>query len=322
MTPRSLLNHFRSFRPIDGFTACVYAVPYLANRYVLRRPVFRRKVFDYELELDAYDPGISKTLAMFGKRELEHRAILTSVLKPGMVCADIGANIGYYAIMEARLVGSTGKVYAVEPAPANLALLERNVARNGVRDIVEVIPGAISNHDGMAEFHLSAMSNVHSFHPTSFRTGERVASMTGTTISVRTFDVPVFLSGRRRVDLVRMDIEGHEVEVFEAIARAVRAGQFRGMILFETHFPKYDDAAHDMRSQFRELVALGYGPRIMASTEHGLPRFMAAGYTPYARVRTDGEIRGLFAGVRSNDAERFLCDTGGVRTILLACGSS
>lgn len=318
MTPRSFLSHFRCFRPVDGFTACAYAVPYFANRYVLRRPVFRRSVFDYELELDAYDPGISKTLAFFGKRELEHRAILTSVLKPGMVCGDIGANIGYYAIMEARLVGLGGKVYAVEPAPANVAFLRRNIARNGVEDIVEVIPGAISNHDGTAAFHLSAMSNVHSFHPTSFRTGERVASMTGATIPVQTYDVPTFLSGRRRVDLVRMDIEGHEVEVFEAIARAVRMGLFRGMILFETHFPKYDTVAHDMRSRFRDLVTLGYRPKIMASTERGLPRFTAAGYAPYARVRTDGEVRGLFADVRTDDAERFLCDTGGVRTILLA----
>lgn len=321
MTPRSLLDHFRCFRPIDGFTACAYAVPYFANRYVFRRPVFRRKVFDYELELDAYDPGISKTLAMFGKRELEHRAILTSVLKSGMTCVDIGANIGYYAIMEARLVGPAGKVYAVEPAPANIAFLLRNISRNGVDDVVEVIPGAISNANGTAAFHLSAMSNVHSFHPTSFRTGERVASMTGATIPVRTYDVPAFLSGRRRVDLVRMDIEGHEVEVFEAIARAVCAGQFRGMILFETHFPKYDDAVHDMRSRFRELIALGYTPSIMASTERGLSRFTAAGYVPYARVRTDGEVRGLFADVRAEDAERFLCDTGGVRTILLTCGS-
>ncbi|MDO8463177.1 MAG: FkbM family methyltransferase [bacterium] len=321
MTPRSLQNHFHAFGVRDGIVGIAHAVPYLATRYVLRRPTLRRRVFDYTLELDARDPGISKTLAVFGKRELEHRAILTSVLKSGMTCWDIGANIGYYAIMEARLVGPQGKVYAVEPAPANVALLRRNIAQNNVGGIVEAISGAVSNCDGTATFHLSALSNVHSFHPVSFRTGERVSSMTGKTIPVRTFDVPTFLCGRRKVDLVRMDIEGHEVEVFEAIARAVRAGQFRGMVLFETHFPKYDDAQHNMRDRFRELVGLGYRPRIMASTERGTPRFLAAGYAPSAHIRTDGEIRTLFTDVRPDDAERFLCDTGGVRTILLACGS-
>lgn len=321
MNFHSLRTHFTAFGPRDGVVAAAHAVPYLATRYLLRRPTICRRVFDYTLELDARDPGISKTLAMFGKRELEHRAILTSVLRPGMTCWDIGANIGYYAVMEARLVGQTGKVYAVEPAPANVDLLRRNVARNGVAGVVDVIPGAVSNRDGTATFHLSTMSNVHSFHPTSFRTGERVASMTGTTIAVQTFDVPTFLRGRRPVDLVRMDIEGHEVEVFGAIARAVRAGQFRGMILFETHFPKYDDAQHSMRDRFRELMGLGYRPAIMASTARGTPRFLAAGYAPVQSIRTDGEMRGLFRDVQSDDAERFLCDTGGVRTVLLACGS-
>lgn len=306
------------FKFSEGFRHTANAFEYLWARHVRQQPTLRRRIFDYELELDLGDPGIAKTLAIFGKRELEHRWILQRVLRPGMVVWDCGANIGYYAIMEARLVGPTGFVYTCEPAPANVVFLRRNVALNGLVDRVAVEECAISNHDGIATFHLSELSNIHTLHPISHRTGETVAHMSGRTVAVRTFDVPTFLGGKRPMDLVRMDIEGHEVEVFEGIARAVRAGLFRGMILFETHFSKYDDATHDMRSRFRELVVLGYRARTMASTERGLTTFASMGYAPYARVRTDGEVRGLFADVRSEDAERLLCDTGGVRTILLS----
>lgn len=310
------------FRISEGPRHTANALGYLWARHVRQQPVLRRRVFDYELELDLADPGIAKTLAIFGQRELEHRWILQRVLRPGMVAWDCGANIGYYAVMEARLVGSTGFVYTCEPAPMNIAFLRRNIALNGLTDRVAIEECAISNCDATATFHLSELSNVHTLHPTSHRTGAAVARMSGRTITVRTFDVPTFLSGKRSVDLVRMDIEGHEVEVFDGIARAVRAGQFRGMILFETHFRAYDDAAHSMRAQLRALAALGYHAAILASSDERQTPLHALGYRPEQTIRTDGVTRGLYRGVRSEDAERVICDLGGVRTVLLACVSS
>ena len=81
--------------------------------------------------LDLQDRGISRTLLLFGERELEHKKMLEEVLEPGMSVLDIGANIGYYALMELNLIGKTGNLIAVEPSPSNVDLLKRNLSLNG-----------------------------------------------------------------------------------------------------------------------------------------------------------------------------------------------
>lgn len=316
MTSHDTLALLRCYGLRDFAVSCVRAADYAIRTRVLHQSAIRRRIFDYTLDLDARDPGIAKELAIFAKRELEHRWILERALHPGMAVWDCGANIGYYAVMEARLVGPDGFVYAVEPSPANAALLRRNIGLNGVSGTVAVEVVAISNRNGEAVFHLSERSNVHTLHAQTYH-GSAPAHLTGATIAVRTVDVQTFLSGKRPVDLVRMDIEGHEVEVFEGIARAVRAGVFRAAILFETHFPKYDDREHDMRSRLRDLFALGYRPTFMASTDERKAPFRGRGYQSSAIVWTDGVERGIYRGVRPDDAVAFICDTGGVRTVLL-----
>lgn len=301
---------------VHGIQSSYHALRYFFARDVLKRPFFCRRVFDYEMCLDTRDPGISKELAIFGQRELEHRHILKEILRPSMVVWDLGANIGYYAIMETKIVGSQGKVYAVEPSPANVELLRKNVALNKCEAIVEITPVGISNRNGEAEFYLSEMSNVNTFHPTT-RAGERAAHLTGQTIKVPIMDVPTFISGKRLVDLVRMDIEGHEVEVFESIICAIEEQGFSARILFETHFPKYDEREHNMREKLEELFAHGYYPKIIASTDERKAKFRDYGYAPQRLVKTDGVVRGMYYNVKLEDAIRFICGLGGVRTVLL-----
>ncbi|MDO8435325.1 MAG: FkbM family methyltransferase [bacterium] len=315
MNTETFVSIFRSYGWWDGVKSAVSALWYYIEKYALRRQYICRNIFSSRMYLDARDPGISKTLAIFRKRELEHRYILSRVIKPGMVIWDLGANIGYYALMEARLVGEQGKVYAIEPSPSNAALLLRNINCNQLGGIVEVTEGAISSTNGVASFYLSEMSNVHTFHPTSFR-GEKKLAVKDV-IEVKTFDVPTFLHGKRFVDLVRMDIEGHEVEVFGSIVNAIDTTGFSAMILFETHFAKYDDQRHNMRQQLQALFARGYVPRYLASTNESTARFHERGHVPECVIRTDNVLRGLYRDLPQDEAIEFICDIGGVRTVLL-----
>jgi hypothetical protein len=114
-----------------------------------------------------------------------------------------------------------------------------------------------------------------------------------------------------------MDIEGHEVEVFESIIRAVRAGIFSARILFETHFPKYDETHHNMRVQLQELFRLSYIPKFLASTDESKANFHQRGYTPELVIKTDGCYRGIYRDISPHEAIEFICDFGGVRTVLL-----
>lgn len=69
------------------------------------------------------------------------------------------------------------------------------------------------------------------------------------------------LQNKRHIDLVRLDIEEHAVDVFESIKKLAENKDFAAGILFETHFPKNDDTHHNMRKQLERLCELGYFPK-------------------------------------------------------------
>src|SRR5690606_15185214 len=66
------------------------------------------------------------------------------LLQPGMTFVDVGANIGYFALLAASLVGAQGKVIAFEPNLENCELLRRSIAANGFDDFVHVHPYAVA----------------------------------------------------------------------------------------------------------------------------------------------------------------------------------
>ena len=89
--------------------------------------------------------------------------MLQAILKPGMNVLDIGANIGYYAIMESILVGTSGNVVAIEPMLPNIKMLRKNIELNNVKNI-EVVHGAVSSQTGTGQMFVSSHSNLHTFH--------------------------------------------------------------------------------------------------------------------------------------------------------------
>lgn len=282
---------------------------------VLRRATggrfFEKKIYDYRMLLDLEDRGISRTLLLFGERELEHKRMLELVLKPGMNVLDIGANIGYYALMELGLIGSTGKLVAVEPSPSNVELLRRNLALNGYTG-VEVHQAAISDEPGIKAFFLSEMSNLNTFHDN----GTGLLHLSGKTVDVRTATVPEIMSGRA-LDLIRMDVEGHEVEVINGLLPAIERGEMCPMIIFETHLSRYGND-HDIEAPLHRLFALGYKVKLVgSSSERGTQQIEARGYRKGQSIRSDGVVRAIFEDIREQDAIDMICREGGIRTVLL-----
>lgn len=279
-----------------------------------------KKVNEYKMILDLNDKGITKELMFLGTREKEHHMILKETLKPGMVVLDIGANVGYYAVMMGRMVGATGKIYAVEPEVMNYCMLNLNVSLNGLEDVVDTFNLGISNESGVGEFYRSKKSNWHTFYPT-VHTGVETESL----VDVSPVEVPVssigdFARGRRNIDLIRMDVEGFEVEIIESLLSLLDDETFRPKILFEVHMPRYDDKEHNMRQCLRDVFDKGYYVKDMASNIHdkgGAESFKKRGYEPNDIIKTDFLKRGLYDKVSNEDALELICDTDHVRTVLL-----
>jgi FkbM family methyltransferase len=304
-----------------GLFVLVKAVSWLliANfkKYIMNSRFIKKSIYSYQMLLDLNDPGISRTLLLFGEREIDHKLMLERVLKPGMVVFDIGANIGYYPLMELGLIGETGKLLAIEPSPSNIELLKKNLALNGYND-TEVISGAVSDSNGTSTFYLSEFSNLNTFHPTG--TGEKFVS--GETISVETYTVPVLAEKHGKPDLIRMDVEGHEVEVIKGMLKAIESGIIKPMIIFETHLTRYNEE-HDIKAIINSLFKAGYEAKIVSSSwQKGTDRIQKLGYKGSEPFKTDGVERVLFENINQQDLVDLVSNTGGVRTVLLSSTAS
>ena len=231
---------------------------FLTSRIIPGKQFAEYSIWDgeYKMLLNVHDNGISRTLALNGKREMQLRAILEEEVKPGMCVFDLGANIGYYAVWEALRVGPEGRVYCIEPSPANFALLQMNVELNGMKDRMEMYNLGAADRIGEADFHLAEYSNLHTFMAEQYKFGDKSKKLLkGQTIKVPITTVSEFAKGKRKIDLIRMDVEGFEVEVIDGMEEAFRDNpDFSPAICFETHFPKYDDTHHSMRKRLRGQI--------------------------------------------------------------------
>ena len=92
---------------------------------------------------------------MDGVNEKYETELFKKMVQDGMVVVDIGANIGYYTLIAAKLVGNKGIVYAFEPEPSNYELLCQNIAINGYTNVVP-IEKAVSKTSGKTKLYVNA----------------------------------------------------------------------------------------------------------------------------------------------------------------------
>ncbi len=306
----SAIETARDRGALKAFFAMLYHILGVIARFFGMRFI-KKRVYDFKMFLDLQDRGISRTLLLFGERELEHKAMLEKVLKPGMTVLDVGANIGYYALIELRLIGPSGTLIAVEPSPSNVLLLKRNLAVNG-HTSTEVHQAAISDHSGRKQFFLSEMSNLNTFHDT----GGASLHLSGRTVDVVTLTVPEVMNSRKP-DLIRMDVEGHEVEVLQGLIPAITRGEMSPMVIFETHLSRYGPK-HDIEKPLRALFALGYHVSLVGSSwAQGTSIIESKGYRGVEKIRSDGVERTIFQNINHEDAIAMICREGGIRTVLL-----
>ncbi len=160
--------------------------------------------------LDLNDFGISKELAVSSIREKVATEYTYKILKRGDIVVDIGANIGYYALLEARLVGDNGLVYAIEPAPHNLSLLTQNCKINNYKNIL-VYECAIGNNDGETTLFIS---KKHNWNSMIVREELEIVDQ----INVKTYKLDTFLEDKKIPTYIRMDVEGFEYEIIKGMA--------------------------------------------------------------------------------------------------------
>jgi FkbM family methyltransferase len=212
-----------------------------------------------------------------------HPAAL-ALLVPGATVIDIGANLGEWTVPFARAVGSAGRVLAIEPAPRNAASLAKTLAANALRQ-AEIVRCAVGDREGAVGFAVPLVTSARSDTGTA-HIGPATAGHETVTVDLRRFDGLVGERGFKRIDLIKIDVEGHERPVLDGAATAL--ARFRPALVIETgHEGESDRAAIHER-----LAALGY--RILGILiDHGMADADWPAYRAAAPPFRPGEAHNL-----------------------------
>ena len=228
-------------------------------------------------------------------------ALLRREVEEGMTVLDIGANVGYTTMTLASIVGPTGHVFAVEPDPRNLKLLRRSIRLNRWDDRVSVHPCAVSDRDTTAAFRLARRTNLNSL------------DMTDHTRDSNTMEIPVvrldsFFRDRPPPNFIKMDIEGHEVNVLRGFEETVRATPFLVRVLMEVHPVMYTEE-HSLRKILESYLSLGFRCKYLVSAGEPRPSALVQrGYEPTEIVAMKGKHqRAIYANLSDEDALDFTC---------------
>jgi len=144
--------------------------------------------------------------------------VLKRLVKSGDTVLDIGANVGYISLVLAKCVGKNGKVFSFEPDSKNFASLKRNIELNPDCNIAPISMAVSDSHQPIRLYQAKFDFNdsAHSILPSEKHSSDFVE------IEATTIDEFVTSHGLKKVDVIKIDIEGAEMKAFNGMSETLR----------------------------------------------------------------------------------------------------
>jgi FkbM family methyltransferase len=197
--------------------------------------VLCRALGRYKMYVDPNDEGLSPHLMLDGLWEVWVTEAILGFVRSGMTAIDVGANLGYYTMLLADLVGADGRVYAAEPNPRMLSLLTRSLRINGYTARVSLCPDPLSARAGE-----QVVLRVPAGLPQNAYIGAPGGDLpAGHALTTSTLDD---LVGDGPVDFIKIDAEGAEQAIWQGMTRIL--ARHDPLVVFIEFTPdRYPDAA-------------------------------------------------------------------------------
>jgi FkbM family methyltransferase len=223
----------------------------LLKRLVLTSGEREIPLFGSRIKLDLSD-DMQRWIYM-GIYEPRETRWVRQILKPGAAFVDVGANVGYFTLLAASCVGPAGRVVAVEPSGWAFSRLSKTIRQNRLEQ-VEAARCGLSDHAGsMSLFIPPSAARNHS--PSMVQPDEIGATET---VPVRTLSSWLNSSlGTKAVDLLKIDVEGHEPAVLEGGHEWLASGRVKAMLI-ELNDEALKRAASSAENLHAQILALGF----------------------------------------------------------------
>jgi FkbM family methyltransferase len=168
---------------------------------------------------------VIRDLLLTGSFEPKQTEIIKRLLPNGGTFIDVGANVGYFSIVGATTLGPSGRVYAFEPVADIYKLLCRNISLNKLNNVTPVNSACFSSSGEMA-----MMRDID-----SAKSRLSPVAQENETVQLTTLDAFVDEVGLERIDFIKIDAEGSDLEVLKGASRTV--GRFRPAVMVELSGP-------------------------------------------------------------------------------------
>jgi len=199
---------------------------------------------------------IGRALYLEGVWEPEATGAFRSLIKPGDTVYDIGGDAGYYTLLFSKAVGPNGRVVVFEPIPKALERIAENLELNGVSNVI-LIDKALGSKAG--SFVLEKP-----FEDSRINLARTNAVESDIMVQMERFDTLAARLSLPVPDLVKMDVEGAELEVLQGMEDLVRNHHPSFVIELHPQFlPQFgasvDDVAHWLETRGYHLTAVDAG---------------------------------------------------------------
>lgn len=203
--------------------------------------------FGLMLFLNKKDPVVSGAIAL-GVYENFETVLLQKEIHEGMTVIDMGANIGYYTVMFAHLVGPSGKVIAFEPDEQNGEVLKKNIIANKFRN-VSYVNKALSDRTGFVKLYISE-ENRGDNRIYDTKEGREW-------IEVEMISLDDYLPKETKVDLIKIDVQGVEALILNGMEKSISRSD--KMIIFTEFWPDGIRKTGESPEEFlKKLVGFGF----------------------------------------------------------------
>jgi len=199
-----------------------------ANAYLGGRRSLCRVLGRYKMIVDTSDVGLSSHLLLDGYWEMWLTELLARLVKPGMKVVDVGANLGYFTLLMADLVGPTGQVHAFEPNTDLARRMAQSLAINGFSDIARVHEQALADTEAevMLVVPVDEPKNGHLLpadHPAS-----NDASIESHFMRTRRLDSYAELYD---ADIIKIDADTSEMTIWHGMSGILESGRSLTIVL-------------------------------------------------------------------------------------------